>query len=65
MTHYPDIHSKARALVLESRGRLNLREAYAELGRRSHRCRTVVQPDPALTAVEFPRHNWQNRADLA
>lgn len=62
MTYFPDIHTRAAQLVRESRGRLNLREAYAELSRRSHLARLVrktqAMPKPTV-------HAWQDRADLS
>ncbi len=62
MTHFPDIHTRAANLVRDSRGRLNLREAYQELSRRSHAAQAAKQASPLKKPVTFA---WQQRADLA
>ncbi len=75
MTYFPDIHTRAADLVRESRGRLNLREAYQELARRATTSRRLrgqqVAMQAANEAVAATRgtsrqvYAWQQRADLA
>lgn len=65
MTHFPNIHQRAEQLVRESRGRLNLREAYAELSRygQAAKARNAGQATRG-TSRQTQTHAWQLRADL-
>ncbi len=62
MTHFPNIHARAEQLVRDSRGRLNLREAYQELSRRAQSAKTARRVESLPRPAAFA---WQQRSDLA